>query len=126
MSKVEQLVIVNHGKYKNRIAVVLKDIGESLEVKFVPKPVENFLMKNKVHLFFINKDSKTNLNLVEQLEGKIKKSKKDTDDFVTELQEKFKNEKQAGKRKTKKKKSKKKSKTVKIKKKHVKFLYLFI
>ena len=93
MSKVEQLVIVNHGKYKNRIAVVLKDIGESLEVKFVPKPVENFLMKNKVHLFFINKDSKTNLNLVEQLEGKIKKSKKDTDEFVTELQEKFKNEK---------------------------------
>ena len=53
-------------------------------------------------------------------------SKKDTDEFVTELQEKFKNEKQAGKRKTKKKKSKKKSKTVKIKKKHVKFLYLFI
>ena len=125
MSKVEQLVVVNHGKYKDRIAVVLKDIGESLEVKFVPKPVENFLMKNKFHLFFINKDSSTNLNLVEQLEGKINNSKKDTDEFVKELQEKFKNEKQAGKRKSKKK-SKKKSKSIKIKKKHVKFLYLFI
>ena len=125
MSKVEQLVVVNHGKYKDRIAVVLKDIGESLEVKFVPKPVENFLMKNKIHLFFINKDSRTNLNLVEQLEGKINNSKKDTDEFVKELQDKFKNEKQAGKRKSKKK-SKKKSKSIKIKKKHVKFLYLFI
>ena len=126
MSKVDQLVVVNHGKYKNRIAVILKDIGETLEVKFVPKPVENFLMKNKVHLFFINKDSSTNLELVTNLEGKVNNSKKDTDEFIKELQEKFKNEKQAGKRKTKKKKSKKKSKTVKIKKKHVKFLYLFI
>ena len=125
MSKVEQLVVVNHGKYKDRIAVVLKDIGESLEVKFVPKPVENFLMKNKIHLFFINKDSRTNLNLVEQLEGKINNSKKDTDEFIKELQEKFKNEKQAGKRKSNKK-SKKKSKSIKIKKKHVKFLYLVI
>ena len=125
MSKVEQLVVVNHGKYKDRIAVVLKDIGESLEVKFVPKPVENFLMKNKVHLFFINKDSSTNLELVTNLEGKVNNSKKDTDEFVKELQDKFKNEKQAGKRKSKKK-SKKKSKSIKIKKKHVKFLYLFI
>ena len=125
MSKVEQLVVVNHGKYKNRIAVVLKELGESLEVKFVPKPVENFLMKNKVHLFFINKDSSTNLELVTNLEGKVNNSKKDTDEFIKELQEKFKNEKQAGKRKSKKK-SKKKSKSIKIKKKHVKFLYLFI
>jgi len=125
MSKVDQLVVVNHGKYKNRIAVILKDIGETLEVKFVPKPVENFLMKNKVHLFFINKDSSTNLELVTNLEGKVNNSKKDTDEFIKELQEKFKNEKQAGKRKSKKK-SKKKSKSIKIKKKHVKFLYLFI
>ena len=129
MSRVNQIVIINHGKYKDRIAVVLKDMGDNLEVKLVPKPVENFVKKNKVFLFLTENNTNNISKTIEKLQDKIRQSAvvNDSEEIlnaVNKLESMLKKQK-AGKRKSKRK-TKKKRKTIKIKKRFVRFLYLFI